>query len=152
MITPKFTLGLNPDAQALRQKIFVEEEGFKEEFETADAEAWHLVLYRDGTPIATGRILKIDPETYRLGRVAVIKEYRGHKIGTYVMRFLETKVQELGGRKTILDAQLDKKGFYEKCGYRYADNGEVFFEEGYPHVKMSKDLTPLPQKRRGKIR
>jgi predicted GNAT family N-acyltransferase len=140
MITPRFTYGLSDDAKMIRQKVFVEEEGFREEFEEQDKTAWHLVLYRDGMPIATGRILKEDPETYRIGRVAVLKEYRGHQVGRYLMRFLETKITELGGRRAILDAQADKKGFYDKCGYGVSGDGEIFYEEGYPHIRMEKSL------------
>jgi predicted GNAT family N-acyltransferase len=140
MIEAKFTHGLNADAKNLRQEVFVEEQGYQEEFEEVDKTAWHLVLYLNGAPIATGRILEEDPETYRIGRVTVKKAFRGHKVGTYLMKFLETKIRELGGRWAILDAQLEKKGFYEKCGYHVSDEGEIFYEEGHPHIRMAKLL------------
>lgn len=139
MIEPKFSLGLPADAQRIREKVFMEEQGFKNEIIPGDDEgAWCLVLYLNGTPIATGRIKEEDPETFHIGRVAVLKEYRGKKVGTYLLKFLETKIMELGGRKAVLGAQIDKKGFYEKCGY--ASEGEIFYDEGHPHIHMSKTL------------
>ena len=45
----KYTLskGLNnsPDARAIRQSVFVEEQGFEYEFDDIDEIALHLVLY-----------------------------------------------------------------------------------------------------------
>jgi predicted GNAT family N-acyltransferase len=140
MIEPKFSLGLPKDAQMIRQKVFVEEQGYQHEFVGDDDPCWCLVLYFNGLPIATGRILEIDPETYRIGRVAVLKEYRGKKIGTYVLKFLEVKIKTLGGHHAILHAQVEKKGFYEKCGYQVAGSGEIDYDEGHPHVMMEKEL------------
>jgi predicted GNAT family N-acyltransferase len=138
MIEPRFSLGLPPDAKMIREKVFVEEQGYHNEFTGDDGPCWCLVLYFNGAPIATGRIMEIDPETYRIGRLAVLKEYRNKKIGTYVLKFLEVKIKTLGGRKAILHAQLDKKAFYEKSGYRLSPDGEVDYDEGHPHIMMEK--------------
>lgn len=73
MIKPVFTFGLPSDAKALREEVFVQEQGFQNEFGPEDDRCWSLVLYLDDRPIATGRILEIDPETYQIGRVAVKK-------------------------------------------------------------------------------
>jgi len=140
MIEAKFSLGLPDDARMIRQKIFVEEQGYQHEFDGDDDPCWCLVLYYNKLPIATGRLLEIDPETYRIGRVAVLKEYREKKIGTYVLKFLEVKIKTLGGRKAVLHAQLEKKGFYEKCGYQVCPEGEIDFDEGHPHIMMEKEL------------
>jgi len=140
MIEEKFQVGLFEDARALRQRIFVEEQGYQNEFDEEDERAIHLVLYLDKKPIGVARLVEVDPETYRLGRVAVIKEYRHHKVGTYLVKFMEVKVKTLGGRKVILGAQADKVGFYEKLGYRPNPNGEVYLDEGHPHIMMEKQL------------
>jgi Predicted acyltransferase len=140
MIEEKFQVGLFEDARALRQQVFVEEEGYKNEFDEEDARAIHLVLYLDKKPIGVARLVEIDPETYRLGRVAVVKEFRHQKVGTYLVKYMEVKVKTLGGRKIILGAQADKVGFYAKLGYRPDPNGEVYLDEGHPHVMMEKIL------------
>ena len=82
MVKPVFTFGLPSDAKALREEVFVQEQGFQNEFGPEDDRCWSLVLYLDNRPIATGRILEIDPETYQIGRVAVKKEFRGKTVGT----------------------------------------------------------------------
>ena len=57
-------------ARELRQKVFVKEQGFRDEFDEIDATAVHLVLFADdGAPAATCRIFRSEEEkTYILGR------------------------------------------------------------------------------------
>lgn len=140
MIKPEFHFSLPPDAKAIREEVFVKEQGFQHEFDEHDPKSWHLVLYLDGHPIATGRIFEVDPETYRIGRIAVLKAYRGMSVGTYVVKFLCNKIISLGARKAVLRAQLDKQGFYKKIGFRPDPNGEIVLDEGVPHIEMSKVL------------
>lgn len=135
-----FHLGLTEDAKKLREEVFVKEQGFRNEFDEKDQNCWHLVLYRDRVPIATGRIVEIDPETYQIGRVAVKKEFRHMKVGTYTVKFLCNKALSLGARKAILSAQLDKMDFYRPIGFRPFPDGEIQNEEGVPHIMMYKIL------------
>ena len=55
--TIKIAKGLanNADARLIRQQVFVEEQGFVNEFDDIDAKAYHAVIYTGGYPIATGR-------------------------------------------------------------------------------------------------
>ena len=140
MIKPVFHFSLPEDAKAIREQVFVKEQGFQHEFDDFDAQSWHLVLYLDNHPIATGRIHELDPETYQIGRVAVLKSFRGQSVGTYVVKFLCNKIISLGARKAILLAQADKQAFYRKIGFRPDPYGEVIMDEGVPHVKMEKVL------------
>jgi len=142
MIEERFHFGLPEEARKIREEVFTKEQGFPAEIDVDahDAESWHLVLFYNGVPIATGRAYAIDPETYQLGRIAVLKPYRGKKVGTYLLKFLCFKCRSLGARKVYLDSQLDKTPFYRSCGFREDPSGEVFFEEGVPHIKMGKLL------------
>lgn len=140
MVKPSFTFGLSEDAKAIREEVFVKEQGFQKEFDELDAKSWHLVLYLDNTPIATGRVSEVDPETYRIGRVAVKKEFRHMKVGSYTIKFLCNKVLSLGARKAILSAQSDKIGFYRALGFRPVPDGEITYDEGVPHLTMYKIL------------
>lgn len=56
--TIKIAKGLanNADARLIRQQVFVEEQGFVNEFDDIDHEAYHAVIYTGGYPIATGRL------------------------------------------------------------------------------------------------
>lgn len=149
MVKPVFTMGLSQDAKQLREEIFVQEQGFQNEFGPEDDRSWSLVLYLDDLPIATGRILEIDPETYQIGRVAVKKELRGKTVGSTVLKFLATKARTLGARKIVLNAQLDKLPFYEKAGFAVSSDGLINFDEGKPHVWMEKILVRPNKKRKG---
>lgn len=135
MVKEKFTFGECPDGMAIRKEVFCGEQGFVDEFDELDKRCWHLVLYMDGCPISTGRLIEEDPETYRIGRLAVRKPFRGKKVGTYTCKFLMNKALSLGARKVVLDSQIEAVPFYEKLGFKSLD-GEVFLEEGHPHLKM----------------
>ena len=140
MIKPLFHFGLTDDAKLIREEVFIKEQGFAKEFDENDAKSWHLVLYLDGVPISTGRILEIDPETYQIGRVAVRERFRHMKVGTYTVKFLCNKALSLGARKAILSAQSDKTNFYRSLGFRPMADGEITYDEGVPHVTMCKIL------------
>jgi predicted GNAT family N-acyltransferase len=148
-VQAKFTFGITDDAKKIRQEVFVDEQGFKDDVDEIDKTAVELVLYLDNLPIATARMYEVDPETYHVGRVCVRKPYRGHKIGSYLMKFIEVKAKSLGARKLILDSQLPREGFYLAIGYKTSGDGEVFIEEGQPHIHMEKIIVkPKANKRR----
>ncbi len=141
MIDFKFVHGLDEDAKFVRQKVFVEEQGFQDEEPEIDKRAWHFVVYYAGRPIGVARFYDEDPETWHIGRVAVLKEYRHQKVGRYIMKFVETKIEkELGGRWAILQAQIEKKDFYLRCGYHPINDGEIIYDQGHPHIMMAKFL------------
>ena len=68
-----------PQAGAdIRRAVFMEEQGFQNEFDDADALARHLVLYQGGRPAGTCRLLPLDgTRTYLVGRIAVLPPFRG---------------------------------------------------------------------------
>ena len=139
MIRPVYSLGPSEDAKAIREEVFCREQGYQNEFDELDADSISLVLYLDETPIATGRLTKIDPSCYQIGRVAVRKPYRGKQVGSYLVRFLCKKAREMGARTCIVHAQMEKRAFYARLGFRLVGEGEIDFDEGHPHVYMSRD-------------
>lgn len=40
----------------IRIKVFMEEQGFKNEFDDIDNRAIHIVLYKEGKPVGTCRV------------------------------------------------------------------------------------------------
>lgn len=140
METYEFYNKLTPPCADIRTKVFIEEQGFKEEFDDIDNKAIHILIYCDGVPCATGRLFKGEDDSfsYRIGRVAVLKPYRGRNLGARVISLLEEKCREIGGKEIILSAQCRAKGFYEKNGY--SQFGEEFYEEYCPHINMKKLL------------
>ena len=81
------------EAMEIREKVFVEEQGFLEEFDEIDSYAAHLVLFDQDEPIAACRFFQEkEKQDYIVGRIAVIKEYRGQKIGVKVLRAAEEEI------------------------------------------------------------
>lgn len=127
------------DALKIRITVFVDEQGFKDEFDDIDEKALHLVMYDDNKPVATCRCFYEDsPECWHIGRVAVIKEYRGKGLGKEVMFEAERRIKLKGGKMCELSSQCRAQGFYESCGY--VAEGEIYLDEGCPHIKMTKQI------------
>lgn len=130
---------LPDDAVFIRRKVFVEEQHFEEEFDERDKSSSHIVLYIEGTPAAVCRYFYDDKlNSYVVGRIAVIKEFRGRNIGSDILREAQTHITKLGGKKIMLAAQTRARGFYEKQGYTAC--GSEFMEEYCPHIWMYKNI------------
>lgn len=130
---------LTDDVKIIRQKVFMEEQGFENEFDGIDDTAIHIVLYDEKTPVATCRVFKGEEEgSYILGRLAVRKEYRGRSIGTDMMKEAEKLVIHNNGHSLKLHAQCRVKNFYAQSGYE--EYGKVEDDEGCPHIWMKKEL------------
>ena len=140
MIKPLFHIGLTPDAKLIREEVFMQEQGFEHEFDEQDETAITLVLYLDDYPIATGRLIKVDPATYQIGRIAVRKMFRHQQVGSYLMSFLCEKARDLGAKTAIVHAQLDKRAFYNRLGFYEYGGGVIDEDEGVPHIYLAKDL------------
>lgn len=127
-------------ALEIRQKVFVEEQGFQDEFDDIDSTAIHFVLFDDSDiPIATCRVFKdVIKNSYILGRLAVLKEYRGKNMGSFIVEKAEEYVKQLGGEQIKLHAQCRITDFYNKSGYTAF--GEVEDIESCPHIWMRKNL------------
>ncbi|WP_295211251.1 GNAT family N-acetyltransferase [Ruminococcus sp.] len=127
----------NRDAKLIRQAVFIDEQGFVNEFDDIDERAVHAVLYLGGFPVATGRLFDIDGEAH-LGRIAVLKAYRGKELGRAIMEALEEYAAKAGYKSTNLSAQLRAQKFYEKLGYEAY--GDIYHDEYCPHIAMKKAL------------
>lgn len=128
---------LNNDSMIVRNKVFVEEQGFVDEFDDIDKIAIHIIFY-DEQPFATCRIFKNENNDYVIGRFAVLKEYRGRGIGTFMLKRAEEYIKSFGGVNVKIHAQTRAKLFYEKAGY-YAVGVEDY-DENVPHVWLKKEL------------
>ena len=127
------------EAKEIRIRVFVEEQGFKNEFDEVDSTATHIICYIDNTAIATGRLfLDENSKEYHIGRIAVDKPYRGKGIGGKILNYAENLVKEMGGKTLSLSAQERVSQFYEKQGY--CKKGEPYLDEYCPHIFMTKKL------------
>lgn len=83
-LSPRIVLGpwerLGAEARGIRFAVFIVEQGVPAEMELDDYDAvsLHAMAYtRNGTPVATGRLL---PDGH-IGRIAVLKQARGAGVG-----------------------------------------------------------------------
>lgn len=110
----------------------------REEFDEHDgSESKYIVLLDDTYPIATCRFFEIGDKSVLLGRVVVLPEYRGHHLGSRVIKEAEKWIEELGYSEIRIDSRLETVGFYEKLGYKRMDN-EVIKSWSFDCVRMCK--------------
>ena len=128
---------LPPQAAAIRRRVFVEEQGFVNEFDSVDSSACHALLYDDGQAVATGRLFDKEGKAV-IGRVAVLPEYRGRHLGAAVMQALEKEAAARGYACVTLSAQCRARSFYEKQGYHAV--GEIYKDEYCDHIRMEKNI------------
>ncbi len=128
---------LNDDIIKIRTSVFVDEQGFKDEFDEIDKTCYHIVLYDNQNPVATCRYFK-DGENFHIGRVAIIKEYRGQHLGRKIMQTAEKEIKALNAKQIELSAQVRVKEFYKKLGY--TEVGKVYLDEFCEHIRMVKIL------------
>lgn len=127
------------ESKCIRIKVFVEEQGFREEFDTDDNISTHLVVFDGERAVATGRFYYDETRCeYLIGRLAVLREYRSQGIGAQLVYEAERLIRAKGGKSVSLHAQCRAKAFYEKLGY--TAYGESDFDENCPHQWMKKIL------------
>jgi predicted GNAT family N-acyltransferase len=127
-------------AYAIRRRVFIEEQNVPEEIEMDDddAHAFHALALLDGVPIGCGRMVEHGASEVKIGRMAVLPEFRKTGVGARILRFLIDRARIRAVGKAILHAQLTAEGFYLKEGFRPV--GGVFDEAGIAHRKMELEL------------
>jgi predicted GNAT family N-acyltransferase len=123
----------NAALSGLRREVFIEEQHVPEalEWDGLDKEALHLLAEdAEGRAIATARLL----DDGHIGRVAVLRQWRGQGVGTALMRFVLALARQRGHRRLFLDAQVDAVGFYQRLGF--IAEGGIFMDAGIPHRHM----------------
>lgn len=130
---------------AVRRTVFIEEQNVPEELEwdDIDARCYHvLASAADGTPVGTGRLL---PDGH-IGRMAVLKEWRGRGVGSAILTSLLDLARKDGHDIVRLYAQVHAIGFYAKHGFTAV--GKEFLEAGISHRVMAMRLGPPSRRSR----
>jgi predicted GNAT family N-acyltransferase len=138
---------LGKDAADIRTQVFVKEQGIPAELEwdETDKVCVHVLVYSEAgstsKAVGTGRL--IAPENAKgpakIGRMAVLKEYRRQGIGDDVMQALIEHAFDAGYTSVELSAQAYVQGFYANHGFEA--EGEPYEEVGIPHQKMMLKLS-----------
>lgn len=131
------------DALYVRAKVFIEEQqiAVDDEFDQIEHDFISYVLYQNTTPIATIRY-KIDEKNRRatLGRLAVLRPYRGHGYGALMIQYLEKMLSFKYRPLTIeLGGQHQLKHYYERLGYKVI--GVPYNDANILHYHFIKEIT-----------
>lgn len=123
----------------IRTAVFVGEQGIDsnlefDRFDKVAAPALFALLEDEGAAAATARLV-LTEKGYKLGRVAVLKAFRGMGYGDAVVRTLLEKALSLGAEEVFVDAQNHAVPFYEKIGFKIV-GGEIT-DRGLNHIQMS---------------
>ena len=123
---------LQQDAKLIRELVFISEQNIPEqdEWDDQDAISQHFVVYNQNQPIATARLLANNS----VGRVAVLKAYRGQGIGRLIMLEIIAYAQAQKRPSLQLSSQVHAVSFYEKLGFSI--QGDEYDECGIPHIEM----------------
>lgn len=122
-----------PLLRAVREAVFMREQGVSAELEWdgLDEGSHHvLALSNTGQAIGCGRI---QPNAH-IGRIAVMPEWRGKKVGTAILEGLLAYAASLHYPEVDVDAQVQALPFYQRLGF--AEEGDVFMDANIPHRKM----------------
>lgn len=127
------------DAYYIRDIVFTQEQGFPAEIDIDeyDKVAWHCILYKDGSSVGTARLIPQE-NVGKIGRVAILKQYRGLGLGAEIMKAIIKEAEHLDYKSLNLSSQVYAVPFYEKLGFEVL--GDVYLEDGEPHINMVKPL------------
>lgn len=141
----KFEHGNFADARIVRTRVFMEEQGFQDEFDATDDDprTIHVTLYDGDTLIGCARVFPDpdhadEPGRWVFGRLAVLPESRHGGFGGKLLAESEHLAHEAGGAEMHLHAQCRVTSFYERVGYE--QYGPVELDEHVEHIWMKKTL------------
>lgn len=118
-----------------RVRVFVvEQECPYQEVDDTDETALHVIL-KDNDNIAGYTRIMDDSEYASIGRVLVVKEYRGLNLGRKIVQKSIDEIKErFPGKSIKISGQEYLKDFYESFGFKVVS--DVYLEDGIPHMDM----------------
>ena len=117
----------------VREAVFVIEQKVPIELEWDDLDAvceHVLAIDNANRPIGTGRL---SPDGH-IGRMAVLRSYRGMGVGGAMLRHLLAKATARKMPRVMLNAQISALTFYQRFGF--IAEGTEFLDAGIPHRRM----------------
>lgn len=138
-ITEQVLDTISQPCRDIRTEVFMDEQGFVNEFDEQDATAVHFLVHCDGEPAGTARMMKGERDgEYIVGRVSVKKKFRSEHLGSRLMLMAEREARQRGGTFISVSAQCRVQQFYRSLGYEAM--GEIYLDEYCEHIHMEKRL------------
>ncbi|RCS59636.1 GNAT family N-acetyltransferase [Parvibium lacunae] len=137
---------IGPQAAAIRQQVFVIEQGIDatEEWDEQDALSRHAIALiqlpsQAWAAVGTARLLPSEKTAHgttlsKIGRMAVLPAYRKQGIGAQLLQTLIAEARARQDDEIWLHAQRHACHFYAAQGF--TEIGPPFIEAGIPHVNM----------------
>jgi predicted GNAT family N-acyltransferase len=123
----------------IREKVFIQEQKVTPqlEWDGMDEKAIHFLVFNDKAAIGCARAIVIK-DHMQLGRMAVLKEYRGQGIGSALLEKAMTiaKLNQLSA--IYISAQCHAIDFYKKFGF--VVTSDIYLDAEIPHRDMTLDF------------
>ncbi|CAM8400126.1 ElaA Predicted acyltransferase [Candidatus Methylopumilus planktonicus] len=123
----------------IREKVFIQEQKVTPqlEWDGMDEKAIHFLVFNDKAAIGCARAIVIK-DHMQLGRMAVLKEYRGQGIGSALIEKAMTtaKLNQLSA--IYISAQCHAIDFYKKFGFEVTS--DIYLDAEIPHRDMTLDF------------
>ena len=120
----------------IREKVFIQEQKVTPELEWdgMDEKAIHFLVFKDEEAIGCARAIVIKSQM-QLGRMAVLKEYRGQGVGSTLIEkaIVTAKLKQLSG--IHISAQCNAINFYVKFGFEVM--GDTYLDAEILHRDMT---------------
>ena len=145
-----FKTGEFEDAARVRRAVFMEEQGFCDEFDAADEHPAmiHVTAYDGaGALVGCARVfpaflepnIEDAPGRWVFGRLAVFSDRREGGLGSQILAASEALAAEAGATELQLHAQCRVAPFYERAGYEAW--GPIELDEHVEHQWMGKSIS-----------
>ena len=123
----------------IREKVFIQEQKVTPqlEWDGMDEKAIHFLVFNDKAAIGCARAIVIK-DHMQLGRMAVLKEYRGQGIGSALLEKAMTiaKLNQLSA--IYISAPCHAIDFYKKFGFEV--KSDIYLDAEIPHRDMTLDF------------
>ena len=119
----------------IREKVFIKEQKVTPqlEWDGIDEKAIHFLVYKDEKAIGCARALVIENHM-QLGRMAILKEYRGEGIGSNLIEKAVTTAKLNQLSSIYISAQCHAIDFYKKFGFKVTS--DIYLDAEIPHRDM----------------
>ena len=130
----------------IRKIVFINEQNVSleeeiDEYDIIDDEyVIHFAIYVNNKIIGTLRLLNND-DYVKIGRVAILKQFRKQGLGEFLIKEVITYTQsenifDIKNKFFYLESQTQAIEFYQKLGFK--EYGDIFLDANIEHKKMSK--------------